>query len=166
MSTVNNLEGAAEFFQGKADKANAWTAKQQERIKAGEAAWTPPQPFALLEVIGIPITLTFETNLDDDGNEKTKCKLVQSISTKAYNKILGLTSEHSKGPIETNQFGTFMKHTINSKQQQDVELMAKLNAMCADQKSRIITSGAIDYEMTNRAGLMLAGWYGGFVRIE
>lgn len=155
---------AAAFYQAKAKKQNEFSAKAKERIDKGEKAWAPTLPFSQLEVTGIPITLMFQTNVNDAGEESQKCHLVQAINTVEYNRVIDATAGHAKGPIDNNRLGTFFKHTISPALQEDVKLIAELQAACDAQLPVTVITAATDYSMINKAGLTSEGWYASFVR--
>lgn len=157
---------AAEFFQAKAAKNNAFAAKQKARIANGEPPYTAPIPFEFLDVIGQPIAVTKETNVDEDGSDKIRCKFVQKLTTGEANRLNKITKDHGKGPIINNQFGTFFLHSVSPTQQADAAFMAGLDALIASDDIINVHSNACDYSLQNRSGQTVEGWYGSLVRID
>lgn len=157
---------AAEFFQAKANKNNAFAAKQKLRIANGEAPWKAPVPFEFLEVMGQAISVTQETNIDDDGSERVRCKFIQKLTTAEGNRLNKLTKDHGKGPIINNQFGTFFLHTVSAGQRDDPVFMKSLDDIIDKNGIIKVHSNACDYNLQNRSGEIVEGWYGALIRIE
>jgi hypothetical protein len=155
---------AADFYQAKSTKSAKAVAKAKERIARGEKAWAPTPPFKQFDVVGTAITVLMTPNINDEGEETQKCHLIQAISTDEFNRILDAVAGHGKGPIDNNNFGTFFKHTISATLQEDKRFMDALTAKCKARVPMTVTSAASDYNLVNKAGLTVEGWYGAYVR--